>query len=254
MRLLNLLFGAVAVLPGGLDRRPAAAAPARGADARRRRPRPGRRPSPNTLAIAYNDGLGLAASVALLVVGLRILREGPSRRSARRARPARRGRQPGAVHGLHGDRLRCVAGGRRRLPARVRRSPRRPRRCGRRPRLLRPLFCLPFAAAAVASGWWYLRNEREYGSLDRHQLHHPHAGARRRTPATSSCCTRLVLAPAPRRHLGRLRAAGSLAACPRWIPETATAIGIVCLLVAFGRWWAVGPAGAPAWWTGSRGR
>jgi hypothetical protein len=79
MRLLNLLFGAVAVYLAGslgallLPLRPeaptlaAAGLALAGSVA-------------NNLAVAYNDGLGLAAAIAILVVGLRILREGPSRR------------------------------------------------------------------------------------------------------------------------------------------------------------------------------
>ena len=44
------------------------------------------------------------------------------------------------------------------------------------------VFCLPFAAAAVASGWWYIRNRREYGSFTgtsfiiQMQGRGPHAG------------------------------------------------------------------------------
>ena len=229
MRLLNLLFGAVAVFMAGevgallLPRRPeapilaSAALGLAGSVA-------------NTLAVAYNDGLGLAASVALLVVGLRILREGQSRRllAALALLAAVGSLARFTVFMAIGFAALLAAAGvylhrpARRLPAAV------------------GAFCLPFAAAVAASGWWYLRNRREYGSLTgtdfiiHMQGRGQHAGY-----------VELLQTPWFWRKLhsdiwGAFVRSGSLASWPRQIPETATAIGLVCLLIAFVRWWRAG--------------
>jgi hypothetical protein len=229
MRLLNLLFGAAAVYLAGslgallLPRRPeaptlaAAGLGLAGSVA-------------NNLAVAYNDGLGLAVSVALLVVGLRILREGPSRRLlAALALLA-------AVGGLARFTV-FLAIGFAALLAAAGVSLERPAR-----RLVAAVatFCLPFAAAAVASGWWYLRNRREYGSITgtdfiiKMQGRGPHAGY-----------LELLQTPWFWRKLhsdiwGAFVRSGSLAGWPREIPETATLIGVACLLVAFAGWWRSG--------------
>jgi 4-amino-4-deoxy-L-arabinose transferase-like glycosyltransferase len=229
MRLLNLMFGAVAVFMAGsigallLPRRPeapilaSAALGLAGAVA-------------NTLAVAYNDGLGLAASVSLLVVGLRILREGPSRRLlvalALLAAVGSLARFT-VFMAIGFAALLAAAGVYLERPAR---------------RLLATAatFCLPFAAAIAASGWWYLRNRREYGSLTgtsfiiHMQGRGQHAGY-----------LELLQTPWFWRKMhsdiwGAFVRSGSLASWPRQIPETATAIGLVCLLVAFVRWWRSG--------------
>ena len=171
MRLLNLLFGAVAVLPGGRARRAAAAAPARGADARGGRLGLAGAVA-NNLAVAYNDGLGLAAAIALLVVACgscgRARRAGCSWRW-RCSPPSAAWR--GSPSSWRSASLRCW-----RPPASTCAGP------ARRVLAAAAAFCLPFAAAAVASGWWYLRNRREYGSFTgtsfiiQMQGRGPHAG------------------------------------------------------------------------------
>lgn len=229
MRLLNLLFGAVAVYLAGtlgallLPRRPeaptlaAAGLGLAGAVA-------------NNLAIAYNDGLGIAAAIALLVVGLKILREGPSRRLlvALALLAAVGGLARFTVFMAIGfAALLAAAGVYLHRPAR---------------RLLAAgaVFCLPFAAAAVASGWWYIRNRREYGSFTgtsfiiQMQGRGPHAGY-----------LELLQTPWFWRKMhsdiwGAFARSGSLAGWPREIPETVSVIGTVCLLIALGRWWRSG--------------
>lgn len=229
MRLLNLLFGAVAVFMAGsigallLPRRPEAPILASaglglaGAVA-------------NNLAIAYNDGLGLAAAVSLLVVGLRILREGPSRRLLIALALL------AAVGGLARFTVFMAIGFAALLAAAgvyLQRSSRR---------LLHAaaVFCVPFAAAAVASGWWYLRNRREYGSFTgtsfiiQMQGRGPHAGY-----------LELLQTPWFWRKMhsdiwGAFARSGSLAWWPREIPEAVSLIGTACLLVAFVRWWRSG--------------
>ena len=229
MRLLNLLFGAVGVYLAGsigallLPRRPeaptlaAAGLGLAGAVA-------------NQLAIAYNDGLGIAAAVALLVVGLRILREGPSRRLLTALALL------AAVGGLARFTVFMAVGFAALLAAAgvyLERPARRLVAAG-------ATFCLPFAAAAVASGWWYLRNRREYGSFTgtgfiiQMQGRGQHAGY-----------LELLQTPWFWRKLhsdiwGGFARSGSLATWPREIPETATAIGVVCLLIALVRWWQSG--------------
>ncbi len=229
MRLLNLLFGAVAVYLAGtlgallLPRRPeaptlaAAGLGLAGAVA-------------NNLAIAYNDGLGLAASIALLVVGLKILREGPSRRLLVALALL------AAVGGLARFTVFMAIGFAALLAAAgvyLHRPARRVLAAG-------AVFCLPFAAAAVASGWWYIRNRREYGSFTgtsfiiQMQGRGPHAGY-----------LELLQTPWFWRKMhsdiwGAFARSGSLAGWPREIPETVSVIGIVCLLIALGRWWRSG--------------
>ena len=89
-------------------------------------------------------------------------------------------------------------------------------------------------------GWWYLRNRREYGSLTgtsfiiHMQGRGQHAGY-----------LELLQTPWFWRKMhsdiwGAFVRSGSLGTWPRQIPETATAIGLVCLLVAFARWWRSG--------------
>jgi hypothetical protein len=242
MRFINLAFGAIAVLMAGsigallLPRRPEApilASCGLGLAGS----------VPDLFGVAYNDGLGVAAGVSILVVALRILREGPSRRLlialALLAAVGSLSRFTAfmpigfaavlAAIGVYlhaGERIAATARA-------LRPSSRRLLQAG-------AVFCLPFAAAAIASGWWYLRNRREYGSFTgtsfiiHMQGRHPHSGY----------LTVLKLGWFWRKMhddiWGAYVRSGSLAPMPRWIPETATAIGIVCLLVAFGRWWAVG--------------
>jgi 4-amino-4-deoxy-L-arabinose transferase-like glycosyltransferase len=229
MRLLNLLFGAVAVYLAGtlgallLPRRPeaptlaAAALGLAGSVA-------------SNLAVAYNDGLGLAAAVAVLVVGLRILREGPSRRLLVALALL------AAVGGLARFTV-FLAIGFAALLAAAGVYLERPAH-----RVLRSVavFALPFAAAAVSSGWWYLRNRREYGSVTgtefiiHMQGRGQHAGY-----------LELLQTPWFWRKLhsdiwGAFVRSGSLAGWPREIPEAATIIGLVCLGVALARWWRSG--------------
>ena len=242
MRLINLTFGAIAVLLAGsigallLPRWPEAptlAAAALGLAGS----------VPNLFGIAYNDGLGVAASVAILVVGLRILREGPSRRLlialALLAAVGSLARFT-AFMAIGFAAVLAAVGVYLHASHRIAATAEALRPTG--PRLLRSAgaFCVPFAAAAIASGWWYLRNEREYGSLTGTSfiIHMQGRGAH------AGYLTLLHTGWFWRRlHdniWGAYERQGSLAPYPRWIPETATAIGIVCLLVAFGRWWAAG--------------
>jgi hypothetical protein len=153
MRFINLAFGAIAVFAAGwigtllLPRRPEAptlAAAALGLAGL----------VPNNLAYAMNDGIALAASVGLLIVGLRILREGPSRNL------------------LIALALLAVVGGLSRITtflpigvAAVLAA------CGtflhrpsRRWLASAGVFVLPFVTALATSGWWYLRNKHLYGS------------------------------------------------------------------------------------------
>ena len=229
MRFLNLMFGAVAVFMAGsigallLPRRPEAPILASaglglaGAVA-------------NNLAIAYNDGLGIAAAVSLLVVGLRILREGPSRRLLVALALL------AAVGGLARFTVFMAIGFAALLAAAGVYLQRRSRRLV----AAAAVFCLPFVAAAVSSGWWYLRNRREYGSfagtsfIIQMQGRGPHAGY-----------LELLQTPWFWRKMhsdiwGAFARSGSLAPWPREIPETAVLIGLVCLLIAFGRWWRSG--------------
>jgi 4-amino-4-deoxy-L-arabinose transferase-like glycosyltransferase len=229
MRLLNLLFGAVAVFLAGslgallLPRRPEAPILASaglglaGSVA-------------NTLAVAYNDGLGLAIGVAILVVGLRILREGPSRRLLIALALL------AAVGGLAKFTVFLAIGFAALLAAAgvyLARPARRLVAAG-------ATFLLPFAAAAVASGWWYLRNRREYGSITgtdfiiKMQGRGPHAGY-----------LELLQTPWFWRKLhsdiwGAFVRSGSLAGWPREIPEAVTLVGVACLLVALARWFRSG--------------
>ena len=167
------------------------------------RRRPSRRPAlglagsvANTLAIAYNDGLGLAASVSLLVVGLRILREGPSRRL------------------LVALALLAAVGSLARFTV---------------------FMAIGFAALLAAAGVYLERPARRLLATaadvlpavrrgdrrvrlvvppqpprvripHRHELHHPHAGSRpaRRLPRAAPDA--VVLAQDALRHLGRVRA------------------------------------------------
>lgn len=229
MRVLNLLFGAVAVFTAGalgallLPRRPEAptlAAAALGLAGS----------VPNAFGIAYNDGLGVAVSIGVLVVGLRILREGPSRGLlAGLAAIA-------AVGGLARFTTLLAIGFAALLAAAGSYLHRR------RPWRAVGAFALPFGAVAVSSGWWYLRNRREYGSLTgtdfiiRMQGRGEHAGY-----------LELLQTPWFWRKLhsdiwGAYARSGSLKPFPREIPELATAIGLLCLAVAFVRWWRAGRA------------
>jgi len=242
MRLINLTFGAIAVFLAGsigallLPRWPEAptlAAAGLGLAGS----------VPNLFGIAYNDGLGVAASVAVLVVGLRILREGPSRRLlvalALLAAAGSLARFTTfmpigfaavlAAIGVYlhaGERIAATAAELRPTGARLLRAG--------------GAFCLPFAAAAVASGWWYLRNEREYGSITGTsfiiQMQHRGAHPGYLTVLHTGWIWRRMFD----NIWGGYERSGSLAAYPRWIPEVATAIGIVCLLVALARWWGAG--------------
>jgi hypothetical protein len=242
MRLINLAFGAVAVLLAGsvgallLPRWPEAptlAAAGLGLAGS----------VPNLFGIAYNDGLGVAASVAILVVGLRILRDGPSRRLllalALLAAVGSLARFTAfmaigfaavlAAIGVYlhaGDRIAATA--------------RELRPTG--DRLLRSAgaFCLPFAAAAVASGWWYLRNQREYGSLTGTSFIIHMQGRSAHAGYATLLHTGWIWRRMYDNIWGAYERSGSLAPYPRWIPEIALAVGLVCLLVAFARWWGAG--------------
>ena len=197
MRLLNLLFGAVARVPGGHARRAAAAARAR----RRRR---SRRPAlglagavANNLAIAYNDGLGLAAAIALLVVGLKILREGPSRRLLVALALL------AAVGGLARFTVFMAIGFAALLAAAGVYLQRPARAAARRRRGVLPAvrggdrrvgLVVPSATGASTA--------RSPGT----ELHHPDAGARTARRLPRAAPDAVVLAEDALRHLGRLRA------------------------------------------------
>jgi hypothetical protein len=227
MRFLNLAFGAVAVFAAGwigallLPRRPEAptlAAAALGLAGL----------VPNNLAYAMNDGIALAASVGLLIVGLRILREGPSRNL------------------LIALGLLAVVGGLSRITtflpigvAAVLAA------CGtflNRPSSRRWLasigvFLLPFVTALATSGWWYLRNKHLYGSATATEFI-----LRMRHRERSLSPVHIV------ESLGFWRRlyvdiwvgyphAGSLGRLPQWISEIAGAVGAFFLAVAGVRWW-----------------
>jgi hypothetical protein len=229
MRLLNLLFGAIGVFMAGsvgallLPRRPeapilaAAGLGLAGSVA-------------NNLALAYNDGLGLAAAVSLLVVGLRIVREGPSRRLLVALALL------AAVGGLARFTVFMAIG----FAALLAAAGVWLARPSRRLVAAAGAFCLPFAAAGISSGWWYLRNRHEYGSFTGTSfiIHMQGRGAH-------AGYLELLQTPWFWRKMhsdiwGAFARSGSLAPWPREIPETATAIGTVCLLVAFVRWWRAG--------------
>jgi hypothetical protein len=181
----------------------------------------------NNAGLAYNDGVGLAASVALLVIGLTILRRGPSRRllallAAIAAAGALARFTVFLAIGFSG--LAAAAGvlvhqGRRRLAAAA------------------GVLVLPFVAAGLSSGWWYLRNRELYGTLTgtdfivAMQNRGDHGGLVD-LAGTGWFWRRLyddVWAGFERQ--------GSLAPWPREIVEVAGALALVLLAVAAVRWW-----------------
>ena len=201
----NLLFGADRGLLAGsigallLPRRPEAPTLAR------RRARPGRlrrqHPGDRLQRRARPGGVGRAAGGRPADPA-----RGPVAAVPGRAGAARRGRQPGAVHGLHGDRLRGAAGGRRGLPAPARRAAWL---------AAGAVFCLPFAAApsrraggTCATGASTARSPAPASSST--------CRAAGPTPATSSCCRRrgsgARCTPTSGVPSTRVRVAGRLAA------------------------------------------
>ena len=109
----------------------------------------------NTTAVVYNDGLGLAVSTALLVVGLRLLRDGPTR-----GRLALLTALAGVGALSRFTVVLAIAAASVLAAAAVWHAVRR-----RRVVATIGALVVPWIAAAAAAGWFYARNRNLYGSI-----------------------------------------------------------------------------------------